>query len=121
MDELTSLQGRWNILTLEVEGNELPASSFPGAAILIEEQTFTAINMGADYVGTLSLDTSHSPKRLDILFRTGPHAELASLGIYELNGDVWKICLGFAGRDRPLQFRTSQRSGHALETLSRQS
>jgi uncharacterized protein (TIGR03067 family) len=120
MDEVTSLQGRWKILTLEVEGNELPASSFPGAAFLIEKQNFTAIGMGADYEGTLSLDTGHSPKRFDILFRTGPHAGLASLGIYELNGDVWKICLGFAGRDRPLRFQTSQGSGHALETLSRQ-
>jgi uncharacterized protein (TIGR03067 family) len=67
MDELTSLQGHWNILTLEVEGSELPASSFPGAAILIEGQNLTAINMGADYAGALSIDTTHSPKRLDIL------------------------------------------------------
>jgi len=39
-------------------------------------------------------------------------------GIYELDGNDWKICLAFAGLDRPKRFVTERGSGHALETLA---
>jgi len=44
---------------------------------------------------------------------------MSSLGIYELDGNGWKICLAFAGLDRPKGFVTKRGSGHALETLRR--
>jgi uncharacterized protein (TIGR03067 family) len=75
--------------------------------------------MGAEYCGTIQVDASKRPKRFDLVFDTGPHAGNRSLGIYQLDGDSWRICLGFAGNSRPMSFATAPGSGHAMETLVR--
>jgi uncharacterized protein (TIGR03067 family) len=113
--DLAKLQGTWRIAALEIDGNSMPASG----SITIEDERFTTAMMGADYSGVVELDASKRPKRFDLLFTTGPHAGNRSLGIYQLDGDSWKICLGFAGSTRPTSFATTPGSGHALETLVR--
>jgi uncharacterized protein (TIGR03067 family) len=120
-DELKRLQGSWKVVALEVEGQILPASSFAGARIVVNSDEFSALNMGAPYAGTLTLDAASDPKKFALLFRDGPHSGKTSLGIYELNGNQWKFCLGFAGSDCPEKFVTTRGSGHALETLERES
>ena len=119
-EELEKLQGSWSVVTLEVEGQSVPPAFFTGAKIVIDGDNFSTISMGAPYGGTLALDVASNPKRFDVVFNQGPHMGQASLGIYELNGNAWKICLGFAGRDRPRDFTSAAGSGHALETLERE-
>jgi uncharacterized protein (TIGR03067 family) len=75
--------------------------------------------MGALYEGDLKLDASANPKTLDLLFTAGPEKGNTALGIYELGGDDWKLCLTTRGGDRPEKFATQAGSGHALETLKR--
>jgi uncharacterized protein (TIGR03067 family) len=117
--ELERLQGSWTVVALEVEGEVLPNSSFSGAKIVVSGSDFSALNMGAPYGGTLTLNAETAPKQFDLLFRDGPHSGKRSLGIYELNGNEWKFCLGLAGSDRPQKFATAPGSGAALETLER--
>lgn len=119
-EELEKLQGSWEVVTLEVEGQRVPAAFFSGAKIVIDGDNFSTIAMGAAYAGTLTLDIASNPRRFDVLFNEGPHKGQASLGIYELSGSTWKICLGFAGKDRPKDFATTAGSGHALESLERE-
>jgi uncharacterized protein (TIGR03067 family) len=120
-DELKRLQGSWKVVALEVEGQILPASFFTGARVVVNGDDFSALNMGAPYSGTLTLDAASDPKKLDLLFKDGPHSGKTSRGIYKLNGNHWKFCLGFAGNGRPGKFATTAGSGHALETLERES
>jgi uncharacterized protein (TIGR03067 family) len=119
-EELDKLQGSWNVVALEVEGQKVPSGSFTGAKIVINGDNFKSISMGSPYAGTLKLDAASNPKRFDLLFHEGPHKGQASLGIYELSGGTWRMCLGFAGKDRPRDFATTAGSGHALETLERE-
>jgi uncharacterized protein (TIGR03067 family) len=113
--DLEKLQGTWRIASLEIDGNSMPASG----SITIEGDRFTTSAMGAEYSGTIQIDASKRPKRFDLVFATGPHVGSRSLGIYQLDGDSWRICLGFAGYPRPTSFATAPASGHALETLVR--
>jgi uncharacterized protein (TIGR03067 family) len=119
---LGKLQGSWKVVTLEVEGQRVPDGFFAGAKIVVNGDNFSTVSMGAPCAGTLTLDVASDPRRFDVLFNEGPHKGQASLGIYELNGNAWKICLGFAGKDRPKDFTTTATagSGHALETLERE-
>jgi uncharacterized protein (TIGR03067 family) len=114
--DLDRLQGNWNITALEIEGQPMPST---GARIVIHGTTFTTVAMGAEYAGTIEIDTSRKPKRFDLAFTEGPEKGDRSLGIYELDGDIWRICLGLAGKTRPRKFSTAPGSGHALETLKR--
>jgi uncharacterized protein (TIGR03067 family) len=114
--DIEALQGTWNIVSLEMDGHKYPAA---GSQIAIEGGRFTGRNMGAEYSGTMAVNQSSSPKSFDLLFETGPEKGSRSLGIYELDGNAWKICLGLTGKTRPAKFATAPDSGHALETLKR--
>jgi uncharacterized protein (TIGR03067 family) len=114
--DIETLQGTWNMVSLEMDGRKYPAA---GSQIAIEGGCFTGLNMGAEYSGTMVVDESASPKTFDVLFEKGPEEGNRSLGIYELDGDIWKICLGLTGKTRPTRFVSEPGSGHALEILKR--
>jgi uncharacterized protein (TIGR03067 family) len=113
--DLGQLQGTWHIAALEIDGKAMPATG----SITIAGDCFTTAAMGAEVSGTVEIDAAKRPKRFDLVFTTGPHAGSRSLGIYLLDGDSWRICLGLAGNSRPTSFATSPGSGHVLETLVR--
>lgn len=113
-------QGTWSIVSLEVEGRELPDGAFGGSQIVMEGDRFTTVSMGANYGGTFRLNADSRPVTLDMLFDEGPHAGQASLAIAKIDSDRLTLCLGFAGSERPTGFTTSPGSGHALEVLERQ-
>jgi uncharacterized protein (TIGR03067 family) len=114
--DLDRLQGNWNITALEIEGQPMPSN---GSRIIVNGDRFTTVAMGAEYAGTIEIDAAKKPKRFDLAFSEGPEKGRRSLGIYELDGATWRICLGLAGKTRPRKFATSPGSGHALETLRR--
>jgi len=115
--DLEKLQGTWNIVTLEMEGQKYPPG---GSQITIKGDRFISLNMGAEYEGTVSVDAGKTPRAFDLNFDKGPEKGNQSLGIYELDGDTWKICLGLTGKSRPTQFAALPGTGHALELLKRE-
>ena len=115
--DLDRLQGTWWMVTLEMEGQPYPTG---GSKISIRGDRFVSLNMGAEYEGSVRLDESRSPKTLDLVFEKGPEKGNQSLGIYELEGDRWRLCLGLAGKRRPTKFAAEKGTGHALEMLERE-
>ncbi len=114
--EIEKLQGTWNISSLEVDGQAMPAMG----AIVVKGNRFTTSAMGAEYGGTIAVDEKKTPKTFDLKFTSGPEKGNTNFGIFELDGDTWKICLSMTGKDRPKKFATSPGSGHALEILQRE-
>jgi uncharacterized protein (TIGR03067 family) len=115
--DIRNLQGTWHIVALELDGRKYPPA---GSRIAIEGDRFESLNMGAEYSGTVVVDESANPRTLDLRFEKGPEQGHTSLGIYELDGDTWKICLGLTGKARPAAFVSAPGSGHALEVLRRE-
>ena len=117
--DLDLLQGSWTITALEVDGQKMPAAMLESARVVIKGKRFTTTGMGAVYKGTLELDASSRPRQLDMKFDAGPEKGNTNLGIYELDGDTWKICLATRGAVRPSRFASTPGSGFAFETLTR--
>ena len=69
--------------------------------------------------GTLKLDSSATPRALDMSFDDGPEKGNTNLCIYELSEDVWKLCVATRGTVRPNTFTSQPGSGIAVETLER--
>jgi uncharacterized protein (TIGR03067 family) len=114
-NDFTKLQGPWTLRSLVLGGQEMP----PAGGIEIDGDRFVVNGMGAEYAGTIELDSQAKPKRFDMLFTRGPEAGNRNRGIYELNGDTWKICLNIEGKARPRSFTAKPGSGNAVEVFAR--
>jgi uncharacterized protein (TIGR03067 family) len=114
--DLDGLQGTWNIVSLEMDGQKMPGG---GARIVVRGDRFTTIAMGATYEGTVAVHQTTAPKSFDLHFEAGPEKGNTNLGIYELDGDRWKICLSTRGSVRPREFAAPPGTGIALEILDR--
>jgi uncharacterized protein (TIGR03067 family) len=119
-EEIDKLQGTWAIVSLEVEGMKMKETVFKGSKIILNGTAFTTLSMGATYKGTFTVDPTATPKTIDMNFTEGPEAGNKSLGIYELDGDTWKLCLSVGAKERPKAFATKAGSGLALESLKRE-
>jgi uncharacterized protein (TIGR03067 family) len=87
--------------------------------MLIDGDRFRMESPEANYEGNFTIDIEEKPYKIDIEFIEGPEAGNSSYGIFELDGNAFKICLGLVGSDRPSSFATTPGSGHALEDLRR--
>src|SRR5207249_767102 len=114
--DLDKLQGTWNVISLETDGQRMPPAVFNGARIVIKGTIFKSIGMGARYEGSVELDSSTEPKAFDLLFTAGHARGHRNLGIYKLDADEWTICLATRGNERPRKFATSAGTGLTLET-----
>jgi uncharacterized protein (TIGR03067 family) len=114
--DLDGLQGTWNIVSLEMDGQKMPGA---GARIVVRGDRFTTIAMGATYEGTVAVHQTTVPKSFDLYFEEGPEKGNTNLGIYELDGDRWKICLTTRGSQRPREFAAPPGTGIALQILQR--
>jgi len=119
--DLKKLQGEWLITSLQMDGQNTPDSVFSDAKIVVKGSKFTSITMGTTYKGSIELDDAKSPKTVDLNFTAGPEKGYRNLGIYELEGDTWKLCLATRGPVRPKNFSTKPGDGVALEILVRAS
>ena len=118
--DLTALQGTWNIVALETDGQTIGGAMLSGSKIIVSGSRFTTTAMGATYDGTIKVDDAISPKTFDLTFTAGPEKGNTNYGIYELDGDTWRICLTTRGKARPVEFATRPGTGLALETLKRE-
>ena len=121
VETLRVMEGTWKFVRMEVDGSPYPASAFSTSRLLIDGDRFRMESPEADYEGIMTIDVEQAPHRIDIEFIEGPEAGNWSYGIFELDGDNFKICLGLTGASRPEAFVTSSGSSHALEHLKRAS
>jgi uncharacterized protein (TIGR03067 family) len=116
VQDLERLQGTWNVVSMEMDGQKMSGG---GARIVVRGNRFTAIAMGATYEGTVAVHPATAPRSFDLRFEEGPEKGNTNFGIYELDGDTWRVCLATRGSERPKEFAAPPGTGIALETLQR--
>lgn len=119
-EDIARLQGTWMIVSLEMEGHAVSPGMLAGARIAVQGDRFASTGMGAEYEGTIEIDPSPTPRTFNLKFLTGPEKGNTSFGIYEVDGDTWRICLTTRGNERPKKFAAEPGTGYALETLKRE-
>ncbi|MDQ6893019.1 MAG: TIGR03067 domain-containing protein [Acidobacteriota bacterium] len=118
-DDLNTLQGVWSVQSVELAGSRVAPAFFAGATIVVAGRRFESLGMGATYAGELTVDDAPRPKQFAFSFTSGPEQGNTNLGIYQLAGDTWTICVNTKGGRRPRAFTTTPGSGDALEVLTR--
>jgi uncharacterized protein (TIGR03067 family) len=112
--DLAKMQGDWMGISVTDNGMKLPDD---------EAQTMFRTVAGNRYrifryskaigQGTFTIDSTKRPKTIDSM-PGGPQGKSKPiLGIYEFNGDSWKICNARPGKPRPTDFDAKAGSNHS--------
>lgn len=122
--DLDRLQGTWNVTATESDGAS-------GAKEINERTTFTFAKdkMHDQFTPekgkpirityTVSLDATKKPKTIDLTFTDGPLKGEKLNGIYDIDGDTLKLCMGRADAKRPTEFKAPKGSDAVMQTLKR--
>ena len=102
------IQGTWTFESSEAGGKALPAGELKGLILTFEGDKHT-VKKGDEViqVGTQKLDSSKSPKTIDVTMTEGVNKGAVMLGIYEISGDTLKVCFDPEGKKRPTEFKSA--------------
>jgi len=119
--ELARFEGTWKWVSIEMEKMKLSADALehPRLKLMGDKFSVTEEN-NATFGGTFKVDPSKKPKTIDVTFGDGPEKGKTALGIYELEGDTYKVITDPAGKSRPTEFAVKPGSGHVLQVLKRE-
>ncbi len=107
--DLEKFQGNWAMIAAERDGKKTPEEDAKKLKVTIQGNKFV---LQKDSVtiseGTMKLDASRKPKRIDETISTGPNKGKVFLAIYEINEEKHKICFAAAGKERPTEFSSGR-------------
>jgi len=119
--EYRAFEGTWRFVAMQVGGKDLPAEQFKTSRLIFKGHDFTAINNAGTTRGTFSVDTTKSPKAMDVTITDGPAKGAIFRNIYELKGDTYKLCGSTTkGKDRAKEFDSKPGSGYMIQVLERE-
>ncbi|WP_165067288.1 TIGR03067 domain-containing protein [Paludisphaera rhizosphaerae] len=115
--DLDAIQGTWSVASMENEGRKQPRNPlFPVKLIFEKDEVLAqAGRRQPETQGTVKLDPKQTPKHYDFKTLGG----VVVPGIYELDGDAFKVCLGSPG-DRPSTFATQPGDRRTLIVYKRE-
>jgi uncharacterized protein (TIGR03067 family) len=119
--ELERFQGTWKFESLEIGGMKMDVGVYKDVRLILEGDKFTHKEGKEPAHGTFKVDVSKKPKTIDITFTDGPEKGNTILGIYELDGDTYRVCIDLAKKDvRPTKFESKMGTMLVLEVLKRE-
>lgn len=111
-DDNKLLNGKWTPIAAVIGGIKLPADELKKITLTLSGDTYEVAVLGEDHVdkGTVTRDTTTTPKRLTIKSHEGPNKGKTFLAIYEIktvNGvDAYRVCYDLSGTAFPTEFKS---------------
>jgi uncharacterized protein (TIGR03067 family) len=107
-DKAPVLDGAWVPSSAEIAGKKLPADAIASWKLVIKDEDYTFTSNEPTDKGTVKVDRSAKPMTMDIKGVDGPNKGRTILAIFELNGDILKVCYDVRGQKRPAEFETKE-------------
>jgi uncharacterized protein (TIGR03067 family) len=121
--EQEKLQGTWQVVAVEMGGEQLPEEAVKEVSLVIKGEKMTAKGDFPDkdrYATVLfKIDPAAKPKQIDLTLAGSEDKGTKLKGIYQLDGDRWKLCVKLAGTERPTKFETKDDAEQILVTFKR--
>jgi uncharacterized protein (TIGR03067 family) len=116
-DTATKLQGTWKVVKAANLGIVIPDDLLQKMRVVITQDKLTIkYKEGEETTTPFSIDASKKPPTIDLKLQE----ELTLPGIYELDKDTLKICVDMRGKERPMEFVSTEKSGTFLLVLERE-
>ena len=114
------LDGVWLPSSAELGGEKFPDAVRKTIKLVIKKGHYTVTVGNAVDKGTVKVNRTAKPKKLDIIGTEGPNKGKTILAIYERKGDTLRVCYDLTGKSRPKKFKTREGTQLFLVTYKRQ-
>jgi uncharacterized protein (TIGR03067 family) len=120
--ELQAFKGTWRLRSREVDGKTFGEEEIKGVIGAIDGSGTFSVRRGDKTIGAgaVKLDPTTNPKAVDITYTEGEHKGKTVLGIYEIEGDTFRVCCARPRDARPAEFCAKAGSGRALVVYQRE-
>jgi uncharacterized protein (TIGR03067 family) len=121
-DDAKDLQGTWQVVTLEANGENKPADEFKGWKFVFEgEQGWLIKPEETSPKFKFKLDAAKAPKSIDLIVQEGDDKGKVVPGIYGFDKGQLRLCINIFGDPsyRPSDFKTQDRDGAGFAVLER--
>jgi uncharacterized protein (TIGR03067 family) len=117
--DMDEIQGTWKLIALEADGHQAPAEIVATMKLGFKEDRLTFIPGEPSFTNyKFKLDPTTKPASITLIHADGTHQGEAEMGIYLLDGDHLKICVGSVDQ-APKEFTTRAKSGQGIYSLER--
>jgi erythromycin esterase len=114
--ELKRLEGTWEVVSLVQDGDEKPLEGTTKGlqAVFTEDERTLKVGATVFARGRHRIDPRTRPRWIDLTITEGSLRGQVLRGIYDLDGDTLRICLGMKGGPRPTEMVSKPDSGYTL-------
>jgi uncharacterized protein (TIGR03067 family) len=110
-----SLNGSWQPIMEEMDGQELPQNSFEGHRLAIADSVFLFVAEGVDE-GIIKYDNG----KMDIYVQDGVNRGKHFPAIYKLESGLLTICYNLTGDKYPAAFETTSNPNYLLTVFRKE-
>jgi uncharacterized protein (TIGR03067 family) len=118
-EDLKQLQGCWTVVKAEQAGVAIPPDPSIRHAFTFTADEATHEDGGGRKVTGYKLDPAKKPAHIDLTPKDGPDKGKTFKGIYELKGDMLRLCFAPPDEDRPAAFSSKKDERFMLFELKR--
>ena len=112
--DLEKIQGTWKLESVESQGQVFIEQYKEWTFNIKDDKLTIKIGDKVHNEYTIKIDPDKKPKTIDLIRKAGDQT-LTETGIYELDGDTWKVCNDDSGATRPTEYGTKE--GTRLELI----
>src|SRR6266568_1019102 len=119
--DLAALQGEWTMISGSADGQPMPPEMVKQMKRVCKgDETTTTMNGQIYLKAKITIDPSKKPKTIDYQMLEGFTKGKTQLGIYEVEGDMFKACFASPGAERPAEFSGKPGEGRTFSSWKRQ-
>ena len=118
-DDQKALQGDWIPVKAELAGKPMPEAVLKTISLKLVKNDYEVLVAGKPDKGTWTIDPTAKPKAMKVTGVKGPNAGKTFPAIYELAGDMLRVCYDLSGKKRPTEFKTKADTKLYLVTYQR--
>jgi uncharacterized protein (TIGR03067 family) len=119
--DLQAFKGTWRLSFKEEDGKKFSAEEIRDVIATANREGRVSVRRGDKVIGggTIKLNPTKKPRAIDITFTEGEGKGKTALGIYEIEGDAFRVCVARVGDERPAEFAARAGSGRILIVYQR--
>jgi uncharacterized protein (TIGR03067 family) len=118
-DDAKAVQGHWKPAKAEFAGQPMTDAVLKSISLRLDNGQYEVFVADEPDRGTYTLDIATTPRGMTITGTAGPNSGKTFPAIYELKGNMLRICYDLSGAKRPTEFRSLAGTRLYLVTYNR--